>query len=70
MLYLGIFLVLYGIAVYLITALRPTKIWQTGKIQGFIKILGEIGTRIFFFIFGGAALGFGIFLLIKHWPSA
>lgn len=69
MFYLGIFLVLYGIAVYLIAALRPEKIWQMGKIQGFVKILGETGTRIFLFIFGGASLGFGIWFLIKHWPA-
>ncbi|MFA6617776.1 MAG: hypothetical protein WCT23_01750 [Candidatus Neomarinimicrobiota bacterium] len=69
MLYLGIFLVLYGIAVFLIAALKPEKIWQMGKIQGFIKILGDIGTQIFFFIWGAAALGFGIWFMIKHWPA-
>jgi hypothetical protein len=70
MFYLAIFLVVYGIAVFLITAFKPTKIWNMGKIQGFVKIMGNVGTQIFFYIFGSAALGFGIWLLIKYWPVA
>jgi hypothetical protein len=68
MLYLGIFLIVYAVAVFLITILKPEKIWKMGKIQGFIKILGDLGTRIFFMIFGLAALGFGIWLTIENWP--
>ena len=70
MFYLAIFLVVYGIAVYLITAFKPAKIWNMGKIQAFVKIMGDIGTQIFFFIFGSASLGIGIWLLIKYWPVA
>ncbi|MCD6447317.1 MAG: hypothetical protein J7L40_04040 [Candidatus Marinimicrobia bacterium] len=70
MFYLAIFLVVYGVLVFWITLAKPEKIWNMGKIQGFVKILGNIGTQIFFYIFGGAALGFGIWLLIEHWPAA
>ena len=70
MFYLAIFLVLYAVACYLITFLKPAKIWNMGKIQGFVKIMGEVGTQVFIFIFGSVALGFGIWLLIKYWPAA
>ncbi|MDZ7820865.1 MAG: hypothetical protein U5N26_03070 [Candidatus Marinimicrobia bacterium] len=70
MLYLGIFLVLYGIVVFWVTLAKPEKIWNMGKIQAFVKILGKTGTEIFFVIFGAAALGIGIWLLTEHWPAA
>jgi len=70
MFYLAIFLIVYGIAVYLITAFKPKKIWNMGKIQGFVKIMGSAGTQVFFYVFGGASLGIGIWLLIKYWPAA
>ncbi|MBT3241879.1 MAG: hypothetical protein HN352_01940 [Bacteroidetes bacterium] len=65
MLYLGIGLILYGLLVFWITIAKPAKIWNMGKIQGFVKILTELGTRIFFSIWGAAALGFGIFFLLR-----
>jgi len=68
MLYLGIFLIVYAVAVFLIAGLKPEKIWKMGKIQGFVKILGDLGTVIFFVIFGLASLGFGIWLTIENWP--
>jgi len=70
MFYLGIFLALYGIAVVWIALAKPEKIWNMGKIQAFVKILGDIGTRIFFTLFAAAALGFGIWFMIKYWPAA
>ena len=70
MFYLGIGLVLYGILVFWITLAKPEKIWNMGKIQAFVKILGSVGTQIFFYLFGSAALGFGIWLLVEHWPAA
>ena len=69
MFYLAIFLVVYAVACYLIALFKPSKIWNMGKIQGFVKIMGEVGTQIFIFIFGSVSLGFGIWLLIKHWPA-
>ncbi|MFC2090001.1 hypothetical protein ACFLT1_04430 [Bacteroidota bacterium] len=69
MLYLGIFLILYAVAVFLIAGLKPAKIWNMGKIQGFVKILGDLGTVIFFIIWGLIGLGFGIWLTIANWPA-
>ena len=69
MLYLGIFLIVYAVLVFWITIKKPAKIWNMGKIQGFLKILGDVGTRIFFTVFGLAALGFGIWLTIENWPA-
>lgn len=70
MFYLAIFLVLYGVFCLIIAlSKKPAKIWNMNKIQGFVKILGDVGTQIFIFIFGGASLGIGIWLLIKHWPA-
>ena len=69
MLYLGIFLIVYAIAVFLIAGLKPAKIWNMGKIQGFVKILGKVGTIIFFIFWGLVALGFGIWLTIINWPA-
>jgi len=69
MFYLGIGLILYAILVFWITSAKPEKLWNSGKIQGFVKFLGETGTTIFFIIFGLAALGVGIWLLIAHWPA-
>jgi len=69
MFYLGLFLVLYAILVFWITLSKPEKIWNMGKIQAFVKILGSIGTQVFFYIVGAAALGVGIWLLTVHWPA-
>ena len=66
MLYLGIFLLVYAIVVFWITLAKPAKIWNMGKIQGFIKILGDVGTRIFFAVWGFAALGIGIWLVVAN----
>ena len=60
---LGLFLVIYGAFVFIIALIKPKAIWEMGKIQAFVKRLGEKGTVIFFFIWGAIALGFGIWLL-------
>ncbi len=69
MFYLGLFLIVYALVVFWISFKKPAGIWKMGKIQGFVKILGELGTQIFFVIFGLAALGFGILLAVKNWPA-
>ncbi|MDD3095255.1 MAG: hypothetical protein WC372_00280 [Candidatus Neomarinimicrobiota bacterium] len=69
MFYLGIFLVLWGIMAVGISVAKAGKIWNMGKIQAFVKILGNTGTRIFFIVVGLAVLGLGIWLLIAHWPA-
>ncbi|MFA5705128.1 MAG: hypothetical protein WDA41_02100 [Candidatus Neomarinimicrobiota bacterium] len=52
-----------------ISVAKAGKIWNMGKIQAFVKILGNTGTRIFFIVVGLAVLGLGIWLLIAHWPA-
>ncbi len=63
---LGLFLVLYGAFCGVIGILKkPTAVWDMGKIQGFRKILGDLGTQIFISVWGAVALGFGIWLLAR-----
>jgi len=65
MLILGIVLIVYALLVFFITIWKPKGIWNLGKIQGFVKMMGDTGTRIFFAFWGAAALGFGILFLLK-----
>lgn len=62
---LGILAILYGIVVFIIAAKKPAKIWEMAKIQAFIKVLGDKGTVIFFYVWGTAFLGLGIWLMMK-----
>lgn len=62
---LGIFLVLYAAAVFYITVKKPKAIWEMKKIRMFIDAMGEKGTVIFFYVWGGIALVIGIWLLMK-----
>ena len=66
MLILAIFLLVYGVfVVFLALTKQPAKIWSMGKIQGFVKMMGETGTRIFFMVWGIAALVIGVWLLLE-----
>ena len=69
LLVLGIFLILYGGFCVVSGIFKIPVIQNMGKIQGFRKFLGEIGTQIFFIVWGGASLGFGIFFLIRNMPK-
>ena len=62
---LGIFLVIYAIAVVYIAAKKPQAIWNMGKIRMFRKVLGDNGTVIFFYIFAILSAGVGIWLMVK-----
>lgn len=62
---LGLLALAYAVLVFLIAWKKPEKIWQMGKIQGFIKVLGEKGTVIFFYVWGAAAAVLGVWLLTK-----
>jgi len=62
---LGLFLILYAIVVVVLAIKKPKSIWEMGKIKAFIKVLGEKGTVIFFYVFAAIALGFGIWLLVR-----
>ena len=60
----GIILLVYAAFVILITVIKPAPIWRMGKIQAFVKLLGEKGTVIFFLVFALIAAGIGIALLL------
>ena len=62
---LGMLALVYALAVFFITIKKPTKIWEMKKIQTFIKVLGDKGTVIFFYIWGTAALVLSIWLFVK-----
>ena len=64
---LGIFLVLYGLLCLVLGAFKkPDALWNMGKIQGFRKVLKDVGTQIFIGVWGAAALGIGIWLLARN----
>ena len=63
---LGLLALAYaGLVVYLGVAQKPAVLWNMGKIQGFVRVLGERGTMIFFVIWGllFAVLGVWLFTL-------
>ena len=62
---LGLFLILYAVVVVVLAVRKPKSICEMGKIQWFIKVLGDKGTVIFFYVFAAVALGFGIWLLVR-----
>lgn len=59
----GIFLIVWGAAAALIGLLRPARIWQLGKLQGFVKLLGETGAMILVTALGIVAIVVGILIL-------
>ena len=60
----GIFLVVWGFATGLVAIFKPKKLWEMGKIQGFVQLLGDTGAMIFFLIAGLVAIGAGIWILV------
>jgi len=61
---LGIILIIYGILVLGIAYQKPQSIWRMKKILWFIKVLGEKGTVVFFDVWGVAAIGLGVWLIL------
>ena len=62
----GIAMVVYMVFVLIIgITKKPGAIWEMGKIKGFRSILGELGTQIFFVIFGLAVGGVGIWFITR-----
>jgi hypothetical protein len=63
---LAIVLLLYG-ALCLALALfnAPAAIWNMGKIEGFKKLLGEVGTQVFLGVWGVAGIVLGVWLLVR-----
>ena len=63
---LGLFLILYAVAVVAPAIKKPKSIWEMRKIQMFIKLLGDRGTVILFYVLGAVAFGLGIWLLVRR----
>jgi hypothetical protein len=57
-------LILYGVFTLYIAYAKPKAIWNLGKIQGFVQLLSEKGTVIFFSIVGIATIVGGVYLLL------
>jgi len=53
----------YAVLVVWMAVKKPPKLWGMGKIQAFVKVLGEKGTVIFFYIWAAAFVALGIWLL-------
>lgn len=60
---LGLLLIIYAIIVFFSAVAKPAIVWNSFKVRGFVKVLGEKGTLILFYILGGAALLLGVLLL-------
>jgi hypothetical protein len=58
-------LILYGLLTLYIAYVKPKAIWNIGKIQGFVQLLSERGTVIFFSIVGIATIVGGVLLLTR-----
>lgn len=62
---IGILLVIYGVAVIGLTLKKPASIWDMKKIKLFIKLLGNKGTDVFFFVFAAICIIGGVLLIIR-----
>jgi hypothetical protein len=63
---LGLIALAYASLVIILAATKkPEPLWNMAKIQAFVKVLGEKGTVIFFYVWGSsfAALGIWLFTL-------
>lgn len=58
-------LILYGVFTLYIAYFKPKAIWNIGKIQGFVQLLTETGTVVFFSIVGIATIVGGVYLLMR-----
>lgn len=51
-----------GLVVFLAVK-KPEKLWKMGKIQMFVKVLGERGTEIFFYVWAVLFVALAVWLL-------
>ena len=51
-----------GLAFWMVLK-KPDRLWKMGKVQGMIKLLGEKGTDIVFYIVTVIAVGLGIWCM-------
>lgn len=62
---IAIALILYGVLTLFVAYVKPGPIWNLGKIQGFVQLLSERGTVVFFTIVALAAIAGGSYLLMR-----
>ncbi|GAB4279855.1 MAG: hypothetical protein Kow0056_13580 [Coriobacteriia bacterium] len=65
LLILAIVLWVYAAFVIFIALVKPAPIWNMAKIQGFVRLLGEKGTVVFFIVWAIAAAVGGYFAFIN-----
>lgn len=61
---IGILLIVYAAFLVFVAVKKPEKIWHMAKIRMFIKVMGEQGTVIFFYVFAAICLVGGIYLML------
>ena len=62
---LSIVLVVYGLFCIALVIFKIPAIWNMSKIQAFVKLMGEKGTKVFIGVWGVAAGVAGIIIWIK-----
>ena len=55
----------YGIFAVFVALKKPEKIWNMGKVKGFIEKFGERGTQVWFCVFGAVLIGLGVWLILR-----
>ncbi len=61
---LGLLALIYALVVVFIAYKKPEAVWKMGKIQGFVKVLGDKGTVIFFYIWAALFVVLGLWLFL------
>ena len=62
---LGLLSILYGLLVIFMTVAKPPKLWGMAKIQAFVKVLGNTGAQIFFYVWSVGFIALGVWLFTK-----
>lgn len=60
----GIVLIAYAALMIALVIFKPGPVWRMGKVQAFVKVLGETGTVTFSIILALIVLGSGIALVL------
>ncbi len=66
MIWLGVFLIVWGGATVLTAAFKPPFLWNNPKIQGFVKAFKETGTMVLLGVIGLAAVIGGIAIVVAN----
>lgn len=61
----GVLAILYSAVVVVLAITKPEKIWNMKKIKLFIKIMGDKGTEVFFYVWAVIFLVLGVWLFTR-----